>query len=144
MKTITKCLIRQTFENPDMLYRMNFLDFIHEVGMFKTEKASYNKTEIREARQRYYNALTASIHGTGAVMMKRKVLDIFTNGYNKSIMRLHQANHDLQVVIDQYACAQYVCGYLTKNESGMSKLLRAVNEESNNLKQMEKLNKPKV
>ena len=56
-------------------------------------------------------------------------------------MRLHQANHDFQMVIDHYACAQYVCGYLTKNESGMSKLLRAVNEEGSNLKQMDKLNK---
>ena len=30
----------------------------------------------------------------------------------------------------QYACAQYVVGYLTKNESGMSKLLKAVNDQS--------------
>ena len=43
--------------------------------------------------------------------------------------------------IDQYSCAQYICGYLTKNEAGISKLLKAVNDECNNLKQMEKLNK---
>ena len=36
------------------------------------------------------------------------VKDVFTNGYNKMIMLLHLANHDLQPVIDQYACAQYV------------------------------------
>ena len=111
--------------------------------MFEKEKQleKFSETEIKAAKKRYYNALSASIRGTGAVIMKRKVRDILTNGYNKSIMCLHQANHDLQVVIDQYACAQYVCGYLTKNEAGMSKLLKAVNEESNNLKQMEKLNK---
>ena len=56
-------------------------------------------------------------------------------------MRLHQANHDFQMVVDHFACAQYVCGYLTKNESGISKLLKAVNEECDNLKQMERLNK---
>ena len=39
-----------------------------------------------------------------------------------------------------YAAAQYICGYLTKNESGMSKLLKAVNEETTNLKQVDKLN----
>ena len=56
-------------------------------------------------------------------------------------MTLHLAIHDIQIVIDQYAAAQYVCGYLTKNEEGISKLLKAVNEESENLKQMDKLNK---
>ena len=143
LKKINKFLIRQTLENEDMIYKMSFLDFLYEVGMFETEKelSNYSKTEIDAAKQKYYDALSASIHGTGAVILKRDVKDIFTNGYNKSIMRLHQANHDLQVVIDQYACAQYVCGYLTKNEAGMSKLLKAVNEESNNIKQMEKLNK---
>jgi hypothetical protein len=90
---------------------------------------------------RYNDALSASIRGTGAVLMKREVKDIFTNGYNKNIMRLHQANHDFQMVIDAYACAQYVCGYLTKKESGISKLLQAVNEECDSLKQMERLNK---
>ena len=57
-------------------------------------------------------------------------------------MQLHQANHDIQIVIDQFACAQYVCGYLTKNEGGISKLLRAVNDECDgNIKQITKLNK---
>ena len=55
-------------------------------------------------------------------------------------MRLHKANHDLQICIDQYSVAQYICGYLTKNESGISKLLKSVNEEAKYLNQMEKLN----
>ena len=55
-------------------------------------------------------------------------------------MRLHTANHDLQICIDHFACAQYICGYLTKNESGISKLLKAVNEEGSNLKEIDRLN----
>ena len=55
-------------------------------------------------------------------------------------MRLHRANHDLQICIDHFAAAQYICGYLTKNESGISNLLRAVNEETNNLQEIDKLN----
>ena len=74
------------------------------------------------------------------VFMKRKVRDIFINGYNKKIMRMFKANHDLQICIDQYSCAQYICGYLTKNESGMSKLLKAVDEETKNSAQIDKLN----
>ena len=151
LKKITKFLIRQTFnqegvetsENIQNLQKMSFLEFIYQVGMFRDEKllSEYTQEEIKAAKQRYFKALSASIRGTGAVLMKRELKNIFVNGYNKNIMRLHQANHDFQVVIDAYACAQYVCGYLTKNESGMSKLLKAVNEECDNLRQMERLNK---
>ena len=66
-------------------------------------------------------------------------------------MRLFKANHDLQICIDIYAyasefspyktfAAQYICEYLTKTESGMSKLLKAVNEETTNLKQVDQMN----
>ena len=34
--------------------------------------------------------------------------------------------------IDMNAAAQYICGYITKNESGMSRLLKAVNDETMN------------
>ena len=122
---------------------MSFLDFLYHVGMFLNAKplSKYTKEEIAAAKQRYLDALSVGIKGTGAVIMKREVKYIFTNGFNKKIiMCLHQANHDLQV-IDQYACAQYVCGYLTKNEAGISKLLQAVNKECKNMRQMEKLNK---
>ena len=44
------------------------------------------------------------------------------------------------MIFFQYACAQYVVGYLTKNESGMSKLLKAVNEQAKDLKNMDLLN----
>ena len=86
------------------------------------------------------NALSVSVHGSASMIMKREVKDIFINGYNKKLMKLHKANHDVQPCIDQYSCAQYICGYLTKNESGISKLLKAVNEETSNLSQMDKLN----
>ena len=42
---------------------------------------------------------TASVQGTASVILKRKVRDIFINGYNIKIMRIHKANHDLQLVL---------------------------------------------
>ena len=151
LNKIKKYLIRQTFtesrlessENWNHLEKMNFLEFLFEVGMFEAEQdsANFDENDINNAKERYYNAISVSVKGTGSVFLKREVKDIFTNGYNRFIMILHVANHDIQPVIDQYACAQYVCGYLTKNEAGISKLLKAVNDESNNLRQMDKLNK---
>ena len=46
---------------------------------------------------------------------------------------------DLQICIDPYAATQYVTKYVTKSESGMSMLLKAIHEETTNLKQMEPL-----
>ena len=43
-------------------------------------------------------------------------------------------------IIFQYACAQYVVGYLTKNESGMSKLLKAVNDQAKGLSNLDLIN----
>ena len=114
------------------LKEFNFWEFIHEVGMFDGNKMlkDYSDQEKQVAKTRYLDAISASIQGNATVILKREVKDIFLNGYNKKIMKLHKANHDLQICIDQYSCAQYICGYLTKNESGISKLLKAVNDET--------------
>ena len=150
LNKIVKFLLRQTHtekkledcENWKKLRNLNFWEFIYEVGMFKGNKDLDDFTEIekQEAKSRYLDAISASVQGTAIVVLKRNVKDIFVNGFNASIMRLHKANHDLQICIDHYACAQYICGYLTKNESGVSKLLKAVHEESSNMKEIDKLN----
>ena len=49
-------------------------------------------------------------------------------------MQISQANNNVQVVVDQYGCVQYVSKYVTTNEAGTSRLLNAVNEQSLNLK----------
>ena len=150
LNKIVKFLIRQTFTDKKLddlpswkhLQELDFWQFLHEAGMFKEDKslAEYTESEKQNAKTRYLEAISVSVQGSAVVVMKRKVKDIFVNGYNANIMRLHKANHDLQICIDQYSCAQYICGYLTKNESGISKLLKAVNEECNNLKEIDKLN----
>ena len=150
LNKIIKFLIRQTYTEGKMedhqgwkdLQSLDFWQFLYEVGMFKENKSmkDYDQNEKQEAKQRYLDAISASVQGSAIVILKRKVKNIFVNGYNASIMRLHKANHDLQICIDHFSCAQYVCGYLTKNESGISKLLKAVNDECNSLKEIDKLN----
>ena len=110
--------------------------------MFPVGKAlaEFSDQERECARVRYMSAISAGVQGRAAVTLKRETKDLFLNGYNKKIMKLHKANHDIQICIDHYSVAQYICGYLTKNEAGISRLLKAVNDETSNLKQMDKLN----
>ena len=109
--------------------------------MFSKNVSWSDPIEIENANKRYENALSASIKGNGAVFVKRATKDVFTNNFNPHIMQVHEANHDLQVVSDPYACAEYICDYLTKGEAGMSKVLQAISNEGPDLSRMQLLNK---
>jgi hypothetical protein len=64
-----------------------------------------------------------------AVFLKRSTNAIFINPYNMKILKTWRANMDIQFVLDQFACAQYVVSYIGKSSRGVSKLLRKANEE---------------
>ena len=93
----------------------------------------YSVEDNLKARTRYLNALSASIIGSAKVFLKRNVEDIFINGFNGKIMELIQANHDIQICVDPYAACQYISKYITKNEAGTSRLMKAIEEEALNL-----------
>jgi hypothetical protein len=85
---------------------MTFIQFLFEVGMFESDKnlETFSAKEKHSAYQRYINALSASVRGTGAVFLKRETKDIFTNNFNRRLLGVHKANHDIQIVVDQVCC----------------------------------------
>ena len=111
LKKIKKYLIRQTYienvqqDRSDLKYfqSLSFIGFLYEVGMFSNNKKlnRYSLKEKNDAYQRYINALSASVRGTGSVFLKRETKDVFTNNYNRKLMGIHKANHDIQMVVDQ-------------------------------------------
>ena len=138
LSKIKKYLIRQTghgkgkredSEQWNIFKDMTFEQFLNDVGMLDKDANTDDLLEIEKANQRYEAALSASVKGNGAIFMKRDPKDIFTNNFNPHIMQLHEANHDIQLVSDPYACAQYIYNYLTKAEGGMNKVLKAINDE---------------
>ena len=82
---------------------MTFIQYLYEVGMFASDKniEKFTESEKNEAYQRYLNALSASIRGTGSIFHKRYTKDVFTNNFNRRLLGIHKANHDLQIVVDQ-------------------------------------------
>ena len=110
LRKIKKYLIRQTYRKDSEesqsyknFEKLNFLEFLHEVGMFERDDdlCNYTEMEKKNAYDRYINALSASIRGTGCIFLERTTEDIYTNNFNLSILILHQANIDVQIVIDQ-------------------------------------------
>ena len=59
------------------------------------------------------------------LLLKRDPCDIFTNNFNKNLLQIHKANQDIQLIFDEYAVAEYVSDYCTKQESGQSNLLKS-------------------
>ena len=109
--------------------------------MFEDNVDIDDMTAYHRANKRYEKALSAGVKGTGAIFCKRDPCDIFTNNFNPNIMEIHEANHDLQCIVDPYACAEYVTDYLTKGEAGISKVLQSINDDGKDLSKMELLNK---
>ena len=135
---IRKYLLRQTYCPPGAkredqiayknLTRQSFREFLEVVGMFQGLGTS-DENAFLQARNRYHNALRVNIKGQIQVFGKRDLKSLYLNNFNKNLMKITPANQDVSYIGDAYGAAGYVCGYLTKAESGQSALLKKCDEE---------------
>ncbi|VDI23872.1 Hypothetical predicted protein [Mytilus galloprovincialis] len=72
--------------------------------------------------ENYIKAIRSNLSGP-KVFLKRKPSEVRVNGYMKTVLIAWQANHDLQFVLDAFACAVYIVSYISKSQKGMSALL---------------------
>ena len=56
------------------------------------------------------------------VILKRQPKEQFINNYNPLLLSVWQANMDIQLILDTYACVMYVTSYLCKSERAMGEL----------------------
>ena len=73
----------------------------------------------------YYAALKISTGSGKSIVMKRDVSEVYVNNYNPDMLRAWDANMDLQFCLDPYAVITYITDYLTKDDSGMTEVLKA-------------------
>jgi hypothetical protein len=123
---IRKFILRQTYDAD----RNNMSDSFHKFTNYTFDEflCAVGMTE-----DDYINALSTSVGSQGVgseVFLKRDCKDVFTNNYNKQILDIHRANMDLSFILDEYACVAYILGYLTKGESGLSRLLKQIETET--------------
>jgi len=77
----------------------------------------------------YILAVRSSLK-SAAVFIRRLPSELRVNNYNVHCLKAWQANHDIQFVLDVYACASYITAYVTKGSRGMSDLLRQACDEA--------------
>ena len=105
-KKIRKFLIRQTgFEGKRDDNEMwknfktwDFHTFLFEVGMLTDEESILDHSKIDEANEIYLQALFVGIKGNGAIFVKLQPKDVFNNKFNPKFMKIHEANHDNQII----------------------------------------------
>ena len=79
----------------------------------------------------YLNAICTSLKST-KIFLKRSMQEIRMNPYMKNLVDTWQANHDIQYVVDPYACARYITDYITKSAKGISNLMRNACDNARN------------
>ncbi|CAM4800160.1 unnamed protein product [Rotaria magnacalcarata] len=76
-----------------------------------------------------YESALRLIHTRTIMIHKREPNARWVNQYNEEILRVWNANMDIQFVLDPYACAKYLMSYTTKPEREMSLLLEETHKE---------------
>jgi hypothetical protein len=84
---------------------------------------------IEMTEEEYIKAIRSNLNGP-KVFLKRQPCEVRVNPYMKVILSAWKANHDLQFVLDPYACAMYIVSYINKSQKGMSALLDQATKEA--------------
>ena len=75
--------------------------------------------EVGLSEEDYMKAVGTSVK-TEKVFLKRKPFENRINPYMKDLLGVWKANHDIQFILDAYACAMYIVSYINKSAKGMS------------------------
>lgn len=67
------------------------------------------------------------------VFIERKPIDMWINPYFIKIIQGWKANHDIQFVMNEYACASYIVNYIGKRSKELSVVMKNACENANEL-----------
>ena len=85
--------------------------------------------KIKLSESDYIKAVQTSITGQ-KVFLKREPNATRINPYIKDMLNVWKGNHDIQFIIDAYACAMYIVSYINKSGKGMSSLMAEACKEA--------------
>ncbi|XP_061173536.1 uncharacterized protein LOC133182702 [Saccostrea echinata] len=108
-----------------MTYKEIFTKVKKELADMKEgKKISFSEflQSLNLEKEDYIKSVRSSIDRP-QLFLKRNPCEIRVNPYMKNVLSAWRANHDLQFVLDPYACAMYIVSYISKSQRGMSNLL---------------------
>ena len=93
---------------------ISFEDFLKELDLSEDEYIKEVQTSVK----------------TEKIFLKRIPVENRVNPYMKDLLGVWKANHDVQYVLDAYACAMYIVSYINKSAKGMSTLMAEACKEA--------------
>jgi hypothetical protein len=63
------------------------------------------------------------------INLKRRPEDVYVNNYNRTLLRANESNMDIQFVVNMYAAAVYLCGYVAKTERRLAEAIKKTMRE---------------
>ena len=104
---------------------INFLKKVRKVLLECDDNASLNDvlSKAKVDKEKYVEELEVANNGI-VVVLKCEPNEQNINNYNDSVMLAWQANHDIQYVLNAYACVMYVASYVMKTKKAMGVLLK--------------------
>ena len=93
---------------------ITFDEFLKEIGLIEDD---------------YMKAVQTSVNGK-KIFLKRKPIENRINPCMKDLLGVWKANHDIQFILDAYACAMYIVSYINKSAKGMSRLMAEACKEA--------------
>ena len=79
--------------------------------------------QLNVSREVYHSALSISSRGK-IVILKRNLNELYINNYNSKWLTAWNGNMDLQFCCDPYAVVTYICDYYSKDETGLTDVLK--------------------
>ena len=79
-------------------------------------------SDLKCSEEQYIMAIRSTLKEK-KIFLKRSCNEIRINPYMKNLLGAWKANHDIQFVMDPYACVHYISEYITKNTKGMSEFI---------------------
>lgn len=64
------------------------------------------------------------------VVLQRQTSEVFTNQYNKHLLKAWNANMDIQYILDAFSCVVYIISYISKAERELGLLLQQTKNEA--------------
>jgi len=115
------------------IHTENFSHIKQFLASLKPSDEFASMTEFLSAVGLDYDSYICAIHSglkTATTFIQRAPNELRVNNYSVHCLRAWRANHDIQFILDVYACASYIIAYIAKGSRGMSDLLRRACEEA--------------
>ncbi len=115
----------------DKKFAANVLEQVYK-ALLKMDEPPTLSELLKEAdvTEDQYDKAVQIAHRRPHVIYKRNPCDVYINNYNPVILKALEANMDMQIITNIWACIAYITSYITKPEKSMSELMKKAAKEA--------------